>query len=67
MAGQHPHREQYTIGWISALPIELAAAQALLDETHTQLVLVQDFIETNIYTLGQIAGHNVAIAALPYG
>lgn len=69
MAGRKLHLNQYTIGWISALPIELAAAQAILDETHqmpAQEFLGQDFLETNIYTLGQIAGHNVAIAALPY-
>ena len=64
MAGQQLHPHDYTIGWISALPIELAAAQALLDKTHA--VPHQGFLDTNIYTLGQIAGHNVVIAALPH-
>lgn len=64
MAGTQLHPNDYTIGWISALPIELAAAQALLDETHT--VPSQGLLDTNIYTFGKIVGHNVVIAALPH-
>ncbi|KAE8371342.1 nucleoside phosphorylase domain-containing protein [Aspergillus bertholletiae] len=56
-----PH--QYTIGWVSALPIELAAAQEMLDDKHE--VPPQNASDTNIYTLGQIAKHNVVIACLP--
>ncbi|KIA75668.1 hypothetical protein HK57_00528 [Aspergillus ustus] len=59
------HPSQYTVGWVSALPVELAAAQALLDATHEPPASTNP-IETNIYTLGQIAGHNVVLAALPY-
>ncbi|KAL3459031.1 nucleoside phosphorylase domain-containing protein [Aspergillus heterothallicus] len=55
---------QYTVGWVSALPVELATAQALLDETHE--IPASSPFETNIYTLGKIAGHNVVLAALPY-
>jgi hypothetical protein len=29
--------EDYTVGWISALPIELAAAAEMLDEEHQDL------------------------------
>lgn len=55
----------YSIGWISALPIELAAAQEMLDEEHSDLPQVPD--DNNIYTLGRIGEHNVAIACLPAG
>lgn len=58
-------RDDYTIGWISALPIELAAAQQLLDEQHDDLP--QPDNDTNIYSLGRIGEHNVAIACLPAG
>ena len=58
-------REDYTIGWISALPVELAAARALLDEKHDDLPLEPN--DTNVYTLGRIGRHNVVIACLPVG
>jgi nucleoside phosphorylase len=58
------HRD-YTVGWISALPIELAAAQALLDEVHPNLPVPQN--DSNTYTLGRIGEHNVVIACLPSG
>ena len=29
---RRPHTNDYTVGWICALPIELAAAAELLDE-----------------------------------
>ncbi|EXK79482.1 hypothetical protein FOQG_15910 [Fusarium oxysporum f. sp. raphani 54005] len=58
----------YTIGWITALPIELAAATALLDEHH---VAPEGFeqrpSDTNSYTWGRIGEHNVVIASLPAG
>jgi nucleoside phosphorylase len=66
----NPHRtrpEDYTVGWLCALPIELAAAQEMLDETHEDSYRNANANNTNIYTLGCIGGHNVAIACLPYG
>jgi nucleoside phosphorylase len=57
--------EDYTVGWISALPIELAAATTMLDEEHEGLP--QDPTDTNIYTFGSISGHNIVIACLPAG
>jgi hypothetical protein len=59
-----PH-EAYTVGWVCALPIELAAAQELLDEEHEDLE--QDESDNNIYALGAIGGHNVVLACLPAG
>lgn len=54
----------YTVGWITALQIELAAAKAMLDEPH-HTVLAQDAGDTNSYTLGRLGSHNLVIACLP--
>ncbi|ORY56397.1 nucleoside phosphorylase domain-containing protein [Pseudomassariella vexata] len=56
---------EYTVGWISALPIEHAAAAEMLDEEH-EAPARQDNDDT-LYTLGRIQGHNVVIACLPAG
>ena len=63
-AMEHQH---YTVGWISALPIEMAAAQGMLDELHEPLPLQRDSRDQNIYTLGRIGFHNVVLACLPAG
>lgn len=57
--------DKYTVGWICALPIEMSAAVAMLDETHQGLPRADE--DTNTYTLGRITAHNVAIACLPSG
>ncbi|KLJ05819.1 hypothetical protein EMPG_09319 [Blastomyces silverae] len=57
--------EDYSVGWICALAIELAAAQGMLDEEHEDFGLGTD--DSHIYKLGRIGGHNVAIAWLPEG
>jgi nucleoside phosphorylase len=59
--------EQYTVGWICALPTELTAAKAMLDANHAPLEShpAQD---NNHYDLGNIGKHNVVITCLPaYG
>ncbi|KAN0072342.1 hypothetical protein V8E54_009271 [Elaphomyces granulatus] len=56
----------YTVGWICALPTELAASQAVLDEEHDDLLQLAEN-DTNTYTLGQIGQHNVVLACLPSG
>ena len=66
MARQLRH-EDYTVGWVCALPIELAAAQEMLDEEHLDLDRTPDDNDENLYTLGSIEGHNVAIVCLPAG
>jgi len=58
-------REDYTVGWVCALLVELAAAQEMLDEEHEGLQ--QDRHDTNIYSLGKVGQHNVVIACLPEG
>ena len=59
-------RQDYTVGWICALPKpELAAALFMLDNEHPRLP--QTKADTNNYTLGSIGLHNVVIACLPQG
>lgn len=56
----------YTIGWICALPLEMAAARAMLDDDHGR-PNCQDPSDPNNYYCGSIGGHNVVIACLPNG
>ena len=65
MVDRRLRREDYTVGWVCALPIELAAAQEMLDEEHVDFD--NDVNDTNIYTLGRIGKHNIVIACLPEG
>lgn len=53
------------MGWVCALPVELAAAQEMLDEEHEDLE--RDEHDNNLYSLGRIRGHNVVIVCLPAG
>ena len=53
------------VGWICALPTEMAAAKAMLDEQHNPLQ--QNSRDQNTYTLGRIGRHNVVLACLPIG
>ena len=55
----------YTVGWICALPIELAAAQEMLDEEDE--CPSQCSSDSDLYTLGRIGDHNVVLACLPAG
>lgn len=55
----------YTVGWISALAIERAAAVAMLDERHTKPAgYIQHESEKNSYSWGRINDHNIVIAPL---
>jgi nucleoside phosphorylase len=60
-------REDYTVGWVCALPVELAAAQEMLDEEHPDLERDPTDNDENLYALGSIGAHNVAIVCLPAG
>ncbi|KAL3465710.1 nucleoside phosphorylase domain-containing protein [Aspergillus heterothallicus] len=55
----------YRIGWICALSIELAAAEAMLDRIHE--CLPNRVEDDNTYTYGEIGKHNIVIACLPAG
>jgi nucleoside phosphorylase len=63
MARRRLDAEAYTVGWICALPIELAAAQMMLDEEH----LPHHGIDSSQYTLGCISNHNIVLSCLPAG
>lgn len=58
--------EDYQVGWVCALPKEMAAARAMLDEEHGPITN-QDAYNHNNYVLGHIYNHNVVIACLPAG
>ncbi|KAB8271018.1 nucleoside phosphorylase domain-containing protein [Aspergillus minisclerotigenes] len=53
----------YTVGWICALPLEMAAAKVMMDEIHEDLPVPPN--DHNTYILGKIRDHNVVIACLP--
>jgi nucleoside phosphorylase len=57
--------DDYTVGWICALPLEMAAAKVMLDETHEDLPVSST--DHNTYILGRIKEHNIVIACLPSG
>ena len=56
---------KYTIGWLCALPVELAAARLVLDRIHTGHWA--DSTDGMHYTLGTIGSHNVVLGCLPAG
>ncbi|KAF5633005.1 pfs domain protein [Fusarium sp. NRRL 25303] len=58
--------EEYTVGWVCALPPEMAAARGMLDKIHPNLAQ-QDPEDHNSYILGEIQGHKIVIACLPAG
>jgi nucleoside phosphorylase len=57
--------EDYRIGWICALPLEMAAAKAMLDEVHFDIPEYPNDYNTCI--LGKISSHNIVVACLPSG
>ncbi|KAI2815696.1 hypothetical protein CBS133816_10781 [Aspergillus niger] len=56
--------DDYTIAWICALPLEAAAARAMLDKTH---ILPERASDPNAYDFGELNGHHIVIAYLPNG
>nr|XP_036584595.1 uncharacterized protein CTRU02_05670 [Colletotrichum truncatum]KAF6794113.1 hypothetical protein CTRU02_05670 [Colletotrichum truncatum] len=55
----------FTVGWVCALPIELAAAAEMMDEEYADLPSQPS--DSNIYSFGRIGVHNVVAAHLPAG
>ncbi|KAL3457307.1 Pfs domain protein [Aspergillus heterothallicus] len=60
-----PSHAEFGVGWICALPLEMAAARAMLDVIYDDLPVQPN--DHNAYTLGKIGEHNVVIACLPSG
>ncbi|CEN60567.1 hypothetical protein ASPCAL03003 [Aspergillus calidoustus] len=56
---------EFGVGWICALPLELAAATEMLDVVYENLPVQPS--DHNTYTLGRIGAHKVVIACLPSG
>ncbi|KAF4169459.1 hypothetical protein CNMCM6936_008151 [Aspergillus lentulus] len=57
--------DNYTVAWICALPLEMAAASVMLDKTHN--LLPKPSTDPNAYVLGELNGHYIVIACLPDG
>jgi nucleoside phosphorylase len=57
--------DDYTVAWICALPIEMAAAKAMLDDIHADLPIHAN--DHNTYTLGKIGACNAIVVCLPIG
>ncbi|KAL5343573.1 hypothetical protein BJX70DRAFT_385361 [Aspergillus crustosus] len=57
MKRRHSRAEDFMIGWICPLPLEYAAAKAVLDELY----------EEDEYATGRIQNHGIVIACLPAG
>jgi hypothetical protein len=58
-----PNHKVYTVGWICALSTEYVA---FLDKMHERPEILSRN-DSNDYTLGEVAGHNVVVAVLPDG
>jgi nucleoside phosphorylase len=57
--------DDYTVGWICALPLEMAVAKAMLGDVHADSPIHPN--DHNAYILGRISAHNVVVACLPSG
>ncbi|KAI9926350.1 hypothetical protein MW887_004114 [Aspergillus wentii] len=60
-------RDDYTVGWVCTLHLEMVAAKAMLDCIHASLPADSSVNDTNNYVLGSLDGHNVVLAYPPYG
>lgn len=61
-----PHSNaEYAVGWICALPIEMAAAKGMMDEEHGEPQTPPQETDHNTYLLGRIGKFNVVVACLP--
>ncbi|UKZ74798.1 hypothetical protein TrVFT333_002468 [Trichoderma virens FT-333] len=59
--------KDYTIGWICAVEIEYLAAKLCLDDEQARLKCRPPQRDTNTYSFGKVAQHNIVIASLPDG
>jgi len=64
MESKKPRKEQYTVGWICALPEpEWKASRILLDEEHATIPLSRT--NKHQYVCGSMNGHDVVMGCLP--
>jgi hypothetical protein len=60
--------DSYAVAWIAALPIERAAAEAMLDEEHAAPIgFTRHQTDANVYTWGRVGEHNIVIVSLAAG
>ena len=60
--------DSYAVAWIAALPIERAAAEAMLDEEHAPPTgFARHQTDANVYTWGRMGEHNIVITSLTAG
>ncbi|KID95704.1 Pfs, NACHT and Ankyrin domain protein, partial [Metarhizium majus ARSEF 297] len=60
--------DSYAVAWVAALPIERAAAEAMLDEEHAAPTgFTRHQTDPNVYTWGRVGEHNIVIASLAAG
>ncbi|KAF4205337.1 hypothetical protein CNMCM8927_006339 [Aspergillus lentulus] len=55
--------KDYTVAVVCALGFEMSAVRYMLDNEHPRLPTKQG--DSNLYVLGELSGHSVAIACLP--
>jgi nucleoside phosphorylase len=60
-------RADFTIGWICALPHEIAASKAILDHEYEPPADVPDARDGSTIVWGKIGDHNVVMACPPPG
>lgn len=58
--------EDYTVGWLCALHCELVSASCMLDNRHEDHECSNPS-DRNVYTFGDIKGHNIVIASMTAG
>ncbi|TLS25464.1 hypothetical protein PpBr36_07866 [Pyricularia pennisetigena] len=56
---------EYTVGWMVALPLELVASRLFLEQEHDHVPHADG--DDNSYILGSIGNHNIVMAAPPRG
>ncbi|KAF5131539.1 hypothetical protein E5D57_007894 [Metarhizium anisopliae] len=60
--------DSYAVTWVATLPIERAAAEAMLDEEHAAPTgFTRHQTDPNVYTWGRVGEHNIVIASLAAG
>ncbi|KAL4904780.1 hypothetical protein BDW74DRAFT_168011 [Aspergillus multicolor] len=60
-------RDDYLVGWVCALPLEVEAAKATLDRIDGYVPPNQDSDDNNNYILGSLQGHNIVLAYPNFG
>ena len=60
-------RTDYTVGWVCASPVEVAAAKAALDGVHDNPAPDRNPDDDNNYLRGSLHGHNVVVAYPNFG